>query len=141
MGRQCDCARVLEEHRISSRLQTRRTAIDTAKLCNRKLAREGYSAFRDYIFDEVKPDIIESHQTWTEASGFAAIPEAVRDYEPVLVDGVPFYVRKGFCPASRLKRISRDEFSRGARAFPYDEGIASVDRRSFDRFNNFYSFH
>ena len=35
--------------------------IDTALLCNKILAKNGYKIFNDYIFNIEKPDVIETH--------------------------------------------------------------------------------
>jgi hypothetical protein len=67
--------------------------LDLALLANRELARDGYGAFGQYL-EKHKPDVIATHEGWSEVSRIYEQDYFRRAYVPVVVQGRWLYVRK-----------------------------------------------
>jgi hypothetical protein len=59
--------------------------VDLARLADIHLARYQYepATFRQYIFEERRPDFVHTHGNWTRDSGLTAFPEFWVDYVPI----------------------------------------------------------
>lgn len=57
--------------------------IDLGLLCDRELAKNGYTHYESYIFEQEKPEIIEAHAMWLEP--LLKSPHFFKLYQPVLV--------------------------------------------------------
>lgn len=67
--------------------------VDIALLTNRTLARNGYGALHSVLRDE-RPDIIEVHDVWATDSRIYEEPLFVENYEPLVIRGTRFFLRK-----------------------------------------------
>lgn len=66
--------------------------IDLGLLTSGPLARQGYGALPALIASE-RPEVIEAHRGWAQASNLYDIPMFQTDYRPALVDGLRVYLR------------------------------------------------
>ncbi|QFU85352.1 hypothetical protein [Amycolatopsis sp. YIM 10] len=68
-----------------------------------------HGALRDYLFDEVKPTFVHSHEPWSQISGITADARLDRDYYP-LFEGGPRgdWVRKDAVPSMAKLQEARD---------------------------------
>jgi hypothetical protein len=66
--------------------------IDLGLLTSGPLARRGYGALPALIAAE-RPDVIEAHRGWAQASDLYDIPQFQRDYRPAMMDGLRIYLR------------------------------------------------
>ena len=66
--------------------------VDMGLLANARLARDGYAGFDRYLAD-TRPDLIDAHTMWAEASGIYRSPQFVDGYRPIVVQGMWLYVR------------------------------------------------
>lgn len=87
--------------------------VDSAMLANPPLARKGWRYFPQHI-NEVRPDLIESHGMWSDASGIYE-QAAMQEYQPALLDGQRFLVRRDLATemlarGARLER-NRSDFT------------------------------
>jgi hypothetical protein len=79
--------------------------IDLGLLCNRTLARQGFSAIQSYVLQQRRPDIIEIHEVFTQVTRLDSYPEFLRDYRPVYIHGIRFFLRRSLLdriPSSRI---------------------------------------
>ncbi|MEN6542681.1 hypothetical protein [Parvibaculum sp.] len=67
--------------------------VDIAMLTNRTLARGGYGALPSVLQDE-RPDVIEVHEVWATDSKIYETRPFAESYEPLVVGGTRFYLRK-----------------------------------------------
>jgi hypothetical protein len=70
------------------------TVIDVGLLCNARLAKERYEVFRQYVFLEEKPDVIEVHDIWAVLTRVRDTPEFFNDYGVMFVNGMRLFVRR-----------------------------------------------
>lgn len=80
--------------------------VDLGKLLDPTLAREGYAALCPYLFERVRPDVIEIHSIWTSVTGIARCAALFTDYGVVFVDGIRLFVRRdriALMPAASLR--------------------------------------
>lgn len=66
--------------------------LDLALLANVALARDGYAAMPSYL-KSAKPELVETHGMWSEASKLYDIARFRDDYTPVVVRGMWMYLR------------------------------------------------
>ncbi|MFI5553166.1 hypothetical protein [Streptomyces sp. NPDC051738] len=76
--------------------------LDLALLANVALARDGYAAMPSYL-KATKPDLVETHGMWSEASKLYDVDHFRDNYTPVVVRGMWMYLRNDL----RLKLDSR----------------------------------
>ena len=60
--------------------------LDSALLANRQLAKTGYDRFADYL-EQSAPDIIETHEVWSEVTGIYQLDYFRQHYLPLVLDG------------------------------------------------------
>ena len=87
------------------------TVIDVGLLCNARLARGRYDVFRQYVFLEEKPDVIEVHAIWAELSHVRDTPEFFRNYGVMFVDGMRLFVRRDRIAAISSNLLEGGTFS------------------------------
>ncbi len=72
------------------------TVVDLGLLCDKELAKNGYTHYDEYVFEQSRPEIIEAHGFWLNPLREAL--EFTRSYSPVMVitgrDEQIFYIRK-----------------------------------------------
>lgn len=66
--------------------------LDSGLLTNPTLARHGYAGFADYLNRE-RPEIIETHGSWSVDSGIYSVAEFKADYQPVVYKGTLLWLR------------------------------------------------
>ncbi|HEX3381548.1 MAG TPA: hypothetical protein VHU21_17405 [Paraburkholderia sp.] len=66
--------------------------LDSGLLTNPSLARRGYAGFADFLIKE-RPEVIETHGSWSSDSGIYSIAEFKTDYLPAVYDGTLFWLR------------------------------------------------
>lgn len=95
--------------------------IDLAMLADVHLARfhHYFPFFRQYIFEEQRPDFIRTHSSWSRTSRLASHPEFRRDYLTVWESGADAAPLKGLF-------VRKDRFVRAAT--PEDVPIARFDQ-------------
>ena len=71
---------------------TRLRILDLGLLANPELAREGFARFPEYLARE-DPDVVETHEGWSAASGIYATSVFRERYTPVVDGDVAFYLR------------------------------------------------
>lgn len=86
----------------SSLCCTKLRILDLALLANAALARDGFAAMPSYLAAG-KPDLVETHGMWSEASKLYDIAYFRNNYTPVAVQGMWLYLRNDL----RLKVDSR----------------------------------
>jgi len=104
--------------------------LDLGLLANKELARDGYEGIGAYL-EEHRPDVIETHSVWSDASHMYDIEFFRETYSPVAVDDMWFYLRNDHLAAvqNRCHAIAPDT----AEEFRYrgdsvdEEYIASLD--------------
>lgn len=90
--------------------------LDLALLANVALARDGFAAMPAYL-EAKKPDLVETHGMWSEASKLYGIAYFRDHYTPVVVRGMWMYLRNDLRPEldSQCTPITPEQ----ARAFRY----------------------
>ncbi|MBP2179626.1 glycosyltransferase family 39 protein [Amycolatopsis magusensis] len=94
-------------------LTSRLRVVDLVGLTHARIAELAgsgdHAGLRDYLFDEVKPTFVHTHQPWSEISGITADPRLDRDYHP-LFEGGPKgdWVRKDAVPSMAKLQEVRD---------------------------------
>ena len=78
---------------------------DTALLCSRHLARNGYKAFGEYIFEKEKPGVIKTHVVWTFLSRVYDDERFYRDYRPVICTGTKLFLSKNIFDGLQKKGL------------------------------------
>lgn len=98
--------------------------VDLALLANAALARDGYAAMPSHLAAR-RPDLVETHGMWSEASKLYEAPYFRDNYTPVVVRGMWMYLRNDL----RLKLDSQctPVTPEGARSLRYRG--ADVDER------------
>ncbi|WDF40536.1 hypothetical protein PBV52_29035 [Streptomyces sp. T12] len=86
----------------SSLCCTKLKILDLALLANAALARDGFAAMPSYLAAS-KPDLVETHGMWSEASKLYDIAYFRDNYTPIVVRGMWMYLRHDL----RLKLDSR----------------------------------
>ena len=111
--------------------------IDVAMLCNRYLALHGYNVFEDYIFFREKPDLLEIHTNWTEMSGIHEMDVFYRQYRPLYVDGMRFFIR-----CELLSELVQDDlvYESPVPPLPKSGKIWPGDRKIDDTFKGCFIF-
>lgn len=66
--------------------------IDSGMLTNPSLANRGYENFNEYL-KNMSPDVIETHDIWSEVSGIYQSPFFTDNYKPVICDNNLFWLR------------------------------------------------
>lgn len=84
--------------------------VDLGLLCDRTLAHEGFSAIQSYVLQERRPDVIEVHEIFTLATKFDSYPEFLRDYRPVYIHGIRFFLRRSLLDRIPPSRLSNRNF-------------------------------
>jgi hypothetical protein len=118
--------------------------VDTALLCNGPLARQGYDAFPAEIFTKERPDVIQTHGTWTEISHIAEAEALYTDYEPVFLKGVRLFMRRDVLAKIPAEMRERRPFSPDGLAPDYDPSLAwtrmswAADRAINRRFGHYW---
>jgi len=97
--------------------------VDTALLCNRTLAQEGYEVFENEIFGRQKPDVLQTHGTWTKVAGIAAMASLYDDYVPVFVHGIRLFMRRELLAEIPSGILQRREFSPDGRTDAFDPDL------------------
>ncbi len=82
--------------------------IDTALLCNAYLARNGYKAFGEYVFEKEKPGVIKTHAVWTYSSRIFEDERFYRDYRPVVCAGVNLFLSKNIFEGLQKKGLLKN---------------------------------
>ncbi|KUL28216.1 hypothetical protein [Streptomyces regalis] len=81
----------------SSLCCSRLKILDLALLANTELARDGYAAMPAYL-ETGRPDLVETHGMWSEASKLYDVASFRDDYTPVVVHGMWMYLRNDLHP-------------------------------------------
>ncbi len=97
--------------------------IDTALLCNRRLARKGYDAFEDEIFVRERPDVIQTHEVWTMISRIAEKESLYTDYAPIFLDGVRLFMRRDLLARIPARMLQQRRFARDGGSPDYDRSL------------------
>lgn len=97
--------------------------IDTALLCNGPMARQGYDAFPTEIFERERPDVIQTHGTWTRHTGIAQDEAFYKDYAPIFLDGVRLFMRRDLLAKIPADQRERRAFSANGGTDAYDQSL------------------
>ena len=113
--------------------------VDTGLLCNAVLARRRFAAMRDYVFGQRHPDIMDTHDRWTELENLDGYPPFFLDYRPVYVDGVRLFVTRPVLGGIDPARLSEHEFSAQGQADPNTGArpVSAVDSELNRRFGRY----
>jgi len=84
--------------------------VDLGLLCDRTLAHEGFSAIQPYVLQQRRPDVIEVHEIFTQATKLDSYPEFLRDYRPVYIHGIRFFLRQNLLDRIPPSRLSARDF-------------------------------
>jgi hypothetical protein len=83
--------------------------IDSALLTNKKLARDGYGVFHDYLMD-VSPHVIATHGLWSRVSAIYDSEYFKEFYYPVVFENNLFWIRRDLLNAlNSSSRLIRSE--------------------------------
>lgn len=85
--------------------------VDTALLCNRTLARQGYGVFESEIFGRQKPDVLQTHGTWTKVTGISEMESLYTDYAPIFLHGIRLFIRRELLETIPAGTLQQHEFS------------------------------
>lgn len=97
--------------------------VDTALLCNGRLARKGYDAFEDEIFVRERPDIIQTHEVWTTVSRIAEKESLYTDYAPIFLNGVRLFMRRDLLARIPAHKLQQRRFARDGSTGDYDRSL------------------
>lgn len=84
--------------------------VDLGLLCDRTLAHRGFAAIQPYVLQERRPDVIEVHEVFTQVTKLGSYPEFLRDYRPVYIQGIRFFLRRGLLDRIPPSRLSARDF-------------------------------
>ncbi len=117
-------------------LTSRLRIVDLAGLTDRRIARfwadDDMAGLRDYVFDDVRPDFITSHSSWSQHTGLVADPRLAAGYvlvsPPSVVPANDEWVRRDLVAgAGRLASVR--SYARDVAA-PADDRARSQRRES-----------
>jgi hypothetical protein len=94
--------------------------IDLGLICDPVLARTGYSGLDEYIFKQVRPDLIETHGVWTQLIESHAPGRLPQDYDVLFVNGIRFFIRKDLLPQIPAAGLRTGFFGDAGHASAYD---------------------
>ena len=78
--------------------------VDLAGLASKRIARDGYAAL-PAIIDAERPDVVQTHKTWSKVSGLYDLPAFTGHYRPVIFRNTLLWLRRDHVAALKAQSL------------------------------------
>lgn len=99
--------------------------IDLGLLCDPVLAHKGYAVIGSYLFEDRRPEVIETHGIWTKLTGLPSQPLFLSRYRPVYLGQRRLFLTRDLI--SRIDPAQLDERAFDASGRPSADELSKLD--------------